>query len=283
MNNNHITGTIFTNNNAATYPIEATTFNNNVINDITTSAISCYGCRIIKNIINNIINFFISNTNLENNEIKDLNGDGSNPGGNTPGGGETPGGDTPSDPVNPSGTVNIISSEPSTTAVNGIMHGTHTNADPLPNTADSEEVIGYIESSLDSSYGTPSIYGVYIDEYGSMLNSVDVVATTESGRSYNIVGNISANSLTTNKKVHVWVQFSNSNQLGYVSVYQNAGSGSVTPGGDTPSGGETPTADSTLDTFINKITGGASGSVKSTVLANKISAQDTPNTYSYLQ
>jgi hypothetical protein len=152
MNNNHITGTISTNNNGATYPIEATTFNNNVINDITTSAISCYGCRIIKNIINNIINFFISNTNLENNEIKDLNGDGSNPGGNTPGGGDTPGGDTP-----------------------------------------------------------------------------------------------------------------------------------VNPGGDTPSSGETPTADSTLDTFINKITGGASGSVKSTVLANKISAQDTPNTYSYLQ
>jgi hypothetical protein len=205
------------------------------------------------------------------------------PGGNTPGGGDTPvnpGGDTP---VNPGGSVNIITSEPSTTSVDSKMHGIHTNADPLPNTADSEEVIGYIESSLDSSYGTPSIYGVYIDEYGSMLNSVDVVATTESGRSYNIVGNISANSLTTNKKVHVWVQFSNSNQLGYVSVYQNAGSGSVTPGGDTPSGGETPTADSTLDTFINKITGGASGSVKSTVLANKISAQDTPNTYSYLQ
>jgi hypothetical protein len=67
--NNHITGTISTNNSATTYPIEATNFNDNTINNITTSAIKCYGCNIINNIIHNIINIFINNTNLENNEM----------------------------------------------------------------------------------------------------------------------------------------------------------------------------------------------------------------------
>ena len=52
---------------------------------------------------------------------------------------------------------------------------------------------------------------------------------------------------------------------------------------DEGSGEVTPVDDSTLDTFINNITGGGSNSKISTVLTNVISASDTPNTYSYLQ
>ena len=292
MMNNHITGTISTNNSATTYPIEATNFNDNVINNITTSSISCYGCNIIKNIIHNIINCFISNTNLENNEIQDITGDSSEiPGGNTPGG-DTPGGDPVNpggdDPVNPpSGSgITLLSSEPTTTSVNSNMTGTHNYAGgSLEATASSSEPVGTI-SAVSDSYGQPTVYGVYVDENSNMIDLSSTSNVTFSGTNstgYTVSAKILANSTTSQRKVHLWIQFADVNELGYFSIYQAAGSGSVTPGGDTPSGGDTPTADSTLDTFIDKITGGASGSVKSTVLANKISAQDTPNTYSYLQ
>ena len=64
MTGNHITGTIDTGSDS--YPIEATKFNNNVINDITKSAITCYGKNIIDNIIHNIIQYGINNSTIMN-------------------------------------------------------------------------------------------------------------------------------------------------------------------------------------------------------------------------
>jgi len=165
------------------------------------------------------------------------------------------------------------------------MTGTHNYAGrSLEATASSSEPVGTI-SAVSDSYGQPTVYGVYVDENGNMIDVSSTSNVTFSGTNstgYTVSAKILANSTTSQRKVHLWIQFADVNELGYFSIYQAAGSGSVTPGGDTPSG-DTPTADSTLDTFIDKITGSASGSVKSTVLANKISAQDTPNTYSYLQ
>jgi len=122
------------------------------------------------------------------------------------------------------------------------MHGTHTNANPLANSSGNSQVLGYIEDTVSSSYGTPTIYGVYVNENASMLSSVSVVPSSTSGHSYDIVGNITANSTTSTKKVHVWVQFADVNQLGYVSVYQAAGSGSS---------GNTPTGDTDVDEYLN--------------------------------
>jgi hypothetical protein len=119
------------------------------------------------------------------------------PGGNTPGGGDTPvnpGGDTP---VNPGGSVNIITSEPSTTSVDSKMHGIHTNADPLGNTAGTDILLGYIDSDIDSNYGTPTIYGVYVCETSSMLSNVSVVPSSTAGHSYDIIGTVTANLVTS--------------------------------------------------------------------------------------
>lgn len=64
MKNNHITGTI--NTDSDNYPIEATKFNNNIINNITKSAITCYGCEITDNNIKDIIEYGINNSTLIN-------------------------------------------------------------------------------------------------------------------------------------------------------------------------------------------------------------------------
>lgn len=252
MMNNHITGTITTNNNGTSFPIEATNFNDNVINNITTSSISCYGCNIIKNIIHNIINCFISNTNLENNEIQDITGDSSEipdvPGGDP----VNPGGDDPVNPPSGSG-ITLLSSEPTATSVNSSMTGTHNYAaGGLDATASSSETIGTI-AAVSDSYGQPTVYGVYVDENGNMIDLSSTSNVTFSGTNstgYTVSAKILANNTTSQRKVHLWIQFADANELGYFSIYQAAGSGSVTPGGDTPSGGDT-TGDTDVDEYLN--------------------------------
>ena len=64
MKNNHITGKIDTG--SDDYPIEATKVNNNVINNITKSAITCYGCDITDNHIQDIIEYGINNSTIIN-------------------------------------------------------------------------------------------------------------------------------------------------------------------------------------------------------------------------
>ena len=75
MNNNHITGIIYTNNARDTYPIQATNFNNNIINNINMSAITCSGHDIVNNVINNINGCNIENSTLTNVIMKDIKGD----------------------------------------------------------------------------------------------------------------------------------------------------------------------------------------------------------------
>ena len=76
MNNNHITGIIYTNNARDTYPIQADNFNNNIINNINMSAITCSGHNIINNVINNINGCNIINSTLINITMKDIIGNG---------------------------------------------------------------------------------------------------------------------------------------------------------------------------------------------------------------
>ena len=75
MNNNHITGIIYTNNARDTYPIQVENFNNNTINNINMSAIKCAGHNIINNVINNINGCDIVNSTLTNVIMKDIIGD----------------------------------------------------------------------------------------------------------------------------------------------------------------------------------------------------------------
>ena len=75
MNNNHITGIIYTNNARDTYPIQAENFNNNTINNINMSAIKCTGHDIVNNVINNINGCNIENSTLTNVIMKDITGD----------------------------------------------------------------------------------------------------------------------------------------------------------------------------------------------------------------
>jgi hypothetical protein len=77
------------------------------------------------------------------------------------------------------------------------MHGIHTNADPLGNTAGTDILLGYIDSDIDSNYGTPTIYGVYVCETSSMLSNVSVVPSSTAGHSYDIIGTVTANSVTS--------------------------------------------------------------------------------------
>jgi hypothetical protein len=93
MENNHITGTIFTENGATTYPIEIGTFSNNVINNITKSKIMCFNCSFINNIFHNIIGYFFENTSVTDSEIGDLIGDDSA---------------APDNPVNPGGSGDSV-------------------------------------------------------------------------------------------------------------------------------------------------------------------------------
>ena len=76
MSNNHITGIIYTNNARDTYPIQADNFNNNIINNINMSAITCSGHNIINNVINNINGCNIINSTLINITMKDIIGNG---------------------------------------------------------------------------------------------------------------------------------------------------------------------------------------------------------------
>ena len=76
MNNNHITGIIYTNNARDTYPIQADNFNNNIINNINMSAITCLGHDIVNNIINNINGCNIINSTLIDITMKDIIGNG---------------------------------------------------------------------------------------------------------------------------------------------------------------------------------------------------------------
>lgn len=76
MSNNHITGVIYTNNARDSYPIQATNFNNNTINNINMSAINCSGYDIVNNIINNINGCDITNSTLTDVTMKDITGDG---------------------------------------------------------------------------------------------------------------------------------------------------------------------------------------------------------------
>jgi hypothetical protein len=121
MKENHITGIIYTNTSRSTYPIEATNFNNNTINNINMSSITCYGCDIVNVTAHNINGCTIENSNLTDITMKDITGEGSysnnptdtieggtngnnsgNNSGNNPGGGPVnPGGND--EPVNPGG------------------------------------------------------------------------------------------------------------------------------------------------------------------------------------
>lgn len=75
MSNNHITGIIYTNGLRDAHPIKVNNFNNNIINNINMSSISCPGNDIINNIINNINGCSIENSTLINVTMKDITGD----------------------------------------------------------------------------------------------------------------------------------------------------------------------------------------------------------------
>jgi hypothetical protein len=74
MKENHFVGVINTGSRRSAYPIKAGNFSNNVIEDIYQTAINCAGRSIINNVIGNIVGYTISNTNLEDNTIKELIG-----------------------------------------------------------------------------------------------------------------------------------------------------------------------------------------------------------------
>lgn len=74
MSNNHITGIIYTNG-SRDHHIWANKFNNNIINNINMSSISCPDNDIVNNIINNINGCSIENSTLINVTMKDIIGD----------------------------------------------------------------------------------------------------------------------------------------------------------------------------------------------------------------
>jgi hypothetical protein len=198
MENNHITGTIYTENDASSYPIEVGTFSDNTIHDIRKTKITCSNNNITNNTIHDIAGYVISNTSIINNEIQDLIGDDTgqipdiDPGG---GGGS-----------NPSGT-GILVVEPTATSISNSMHGIYVTPDMYPNTAGTNIKIGYIDPVSDN-YGTPTVYGIYVSEYGNMLDFSNIRFARKSDNSFDIMANITANELNTYKKVHVWIQFS---------------------------------------------------------------------------
>lgn len=129
-------------------------------------------------------------------------------------------------------------------------------------------------TNIDSSLSgvIPTVWAVYDIEGSNIINKPNVTLDPDNSE-YIIKAIVNSNSTTSTRKARIFVTFDGGNHYGYVNVYQAAGSG----------GGTTPTEDSTLNTFINNITGGGSNSKISTVLTNVISASNTPNTYSYLQ
>lgn len=265
MSNNHITGIIYTNNARDSYPIQVANFNNNIINNINMSAINCSGCDIANNIINNINGCTITNSTLTDITMKDITGDGQyemnptdnvdgsqvNPGGNTPDTPVDPGGD---DPVNPSGSeITLLSSEPTATSVNSIMTGTHNySGGSLEATAYTSTPVGTI-SAVSDSYGQPTVYGVYVDENSNMIDVSSTSNVTFSGTNstgYTVNAKILANSTTSQRKVHLWIQFADVNELGYFSIYQTAGSGE-----------QTSTTDADVDEYLNTFKSSALSSV----------------------
>jgi len=145
------------------------------------------------------------------------------PGGNTPGGGDTPVNPDPVNPDPPSGSsIPLLSSEPTATSVNSSMTGTHNYAaGSLNATASSSEAVGTI-SAVSDSYGQPTVYGVYVDENGNMIDVSSTSNVTFSGTNstgYTVSAKILANNTTSQRKVHLWIQFADVNQLGYFSIY----------------------------------------------------------------
>lgn len=174
----------------------------------------------------------------------------------------------------PSGdAITILSSEPTETSIDSYMSGIYNGPNAmLPSSAQDSVKIGTIQASgIGSNYGSPSVYGVYICDNGNMIDvssTSNVVFQGSNSSGYEVYVKVLNNSNTVYKKVHLWIQFADVNELGYFSIYQAEGNG-----------GTTPSSDTTLDGFISNIT----GSKINTVLTNVISASNTPNTYNYLQ
>ena len=251
MNNNHITGIIYTNNGRDSYPVQVANFNNNIINNINMSAINCSGCDIANNIINNINGCAITNSTLTDITMKDITGDEqyeANPTDDIDDSQVNPGGDTPvnpdpvnPDPVNPpSGqTISLLSSEPTATSINSIMTGMHNYADgSLSAAASSSEAVGTI-SAVSDSYGQPTVYGVYVDENSNMIDLSSTSNVTFSGSNstgYTVNAKILANNTASQRKIHLWIQFADVNELGYFSIYQ---------------AGEEQTSNNDVDEYLN--------------------------------
>jgi hypothetical protein len=93
--------------------------------------------------------------------------------------------------------------------------------------------VGTIQASgIGSNYGIPSVYGVYICDNGNMIDVSSTSNVTFSGSNssgYEVYAKVLGNSDTVYKKVHLWIQFADVNQLGYFSIYQAEGNGEVTP------------------------------------------------------
>ena len=172
--------------------------------------------------------------------------------------------------------IPIITSQPTDTLSDSQIQGIYNNfSNALSSSAYQSVKVGTLSNV--SSYGTPSVYGIYVNpnelEVTNNSNLVDnssisnvTFSPTSSG--YDIYAKILANNTTSKRRVRLWIQFASANQYDYVNIMQLEGSG-----------GTTPSSDTTLDGFISNIT----GSKINTVLTNVISASNTPNTYSYLQ
>ena len=145
--------------------------------------------------------------------------------------------------------------------------------------------VGLIRTRLVNTYGTGGT--AYVQALNALNDKENNMTSTQLANQQSVINSIESSITSmanTADNISNSISLSDIQNLEVSLQSQYAGIMSIISNLETNEGGEvTPVEDSTLDTFINNITGGGANSKISTVLTNVISSSNTPNTYSYLQ
>ena len=114
----------------------------------------------------------------------------------------------------------ILNVEPTATSVDEKLHTNITPSNKASASGENNKYIGYIDPDV-STYGTPTVYGIYLLDGANMIEDGSVQFTPD-GNGYKIYANILPNQTTSIKHSKLWIQFASVNEIGFIHMYQAA-------------------------------------------------------------